>query len=42
MKHKNDETRYNDNFRKMVVELYNSGQSVKRLSREYGVSGEGL
>lgn len=32
MKHKNNGKRYNDDFRKMVVELYNSGQSVKSLS----------
>ena len=38
MKHKNNGKRYNDDFRKMVVELYNSGQSVKSLSSEYGVS----
>src|SRR5699024_10981793 len=30
--------RYSDEFRKMVVDLYNYGQSVKDLSREYGVS----
>ena len=38
MKHKNNGKRYNDDFRKMVVELYNSGQSVRSLSSEYGVS----
>ena len=30
--------RYNDDFRKMVVDLSRSGQSVKELSSEYGVS----
>jgi len=38
MKHKNNGIRYNDDFRKMVVVLYHSGQSVKNLSNEYGVS----
>lgn len=35
--HKNG-NRYTDDFRKMVVDLYHSGQSVKDLSGEYGVS----
>jgi len=35
--HKNGK-RYSDDFRKMVVDLYHSGQSVKNLSSEYGVS----
>ncbi len=35
---KNNVKRYNDDFRKMVVELYHSGQSVSNLSSEYGVS----
>jgi len=35
--HKNGK-RYNDDFRKMVVDFYHSGQSVKYLSSEYGVS----
>lgn len=30
--------RYNDDFKKMVVDLYHSGSSVKSLSSEYGVS----
>jgi len=30
--------RYSDDFRKMVVDLYHSGQSVRDLSRENGVS----
>jgi len=38
MKHKKNGNRYNDDFRKMVVELYHSGQSVTDLSSEYGVS----
>ena len=36
-KHKNGK-RYNDDFREMIVDLYNSGHSVKDLSSEYGVS----
>jgi len=35
--HKNGD-RYSDDFRKMVVDLYHSGQPVKELSSEYGVS----
>src|SRR5699024_11752980 len=35
--HKNG-NRYSDDFRKFVVDLYNSGKSVRDLSREYGVS----
>ena len=38
MKNKKNGKRYNDDFRKMVVELYHSGQSVRDLSSEYGVS----
>ncbi len=38
MKDKKYGKRYNDDFRKMVVELYHSGQSVRDLSSEYGVS----
>lgn len=30
--------RYSDVFRMMMVDLYNSGQSVRDLSREHGVS----
>src|SRR5699024_11325854 len=30
--------RYSDDFRKMVVDLYDSGESVRDLSREYGIS----
>ena len=35
--HKNGK-RYSGDFRKMVVDLYNSGQSARDLSRGYGVS----
>ena len=38
MEHRNNGKRYNDDFRKMIVELYHSGSSVKDLSSEYGVS----
>ena len=30
--------KFNEDFKKMVVDLYNTGSSVKKLSREYGVS----
>ncbi len=30
--------KFNDDFKKMVVDLYNTGSSVKDLSSEYGVS----
>ncbi len=29
---------YNEDFKKMVVDLYHSGSSVKQLSDEYGIS----
>lgn len=35
---KNNGKRYNDDFRKMIVDLYHSGSSVKDLSSEYGIS----
>jgi len=38
MKHRKNGNRYNDDFRKMIVDLYHSGQKVKDLSSEYGVS----
>ena len=38
MKQKKNGKRYNNDFRKMVVELYHFGQSVRDLSSEYGVS----
>jgi len=34
MKHKNNGKRYNDNFRKMVANLYHSGQSVRNSNSE--------
>ncbi len=30
--------RYSDEFKKQIVDLYNSGQSALELSREYGVT----
>ena len=30
--------RYMDDFKQQIVDLYNSGQSVLELSREYGVT----
>ena len=30
--------RYTDDFKQQIVDLYNSGQSVIELSREYGVT----
>lgn len=30
--------RFSDEFKNQIVELYNSGQSVTSLSREYGVT----
>jgi len=38
MKYKQNGKRYNDDFRRMIVNLYNTGQKVKDLSSEYGVS----
>ena len=38
MSTKNNGKRYNDDFKKMIVDLYHSGSSVKDLSSEYGVS----
>ncbi|MGM7683796.1 IS3 family transposase [Cytobacillus sp. Hm23] len=38
MGNKNTGKKYNDDFKKMVVDLYCSGSSVKDLSEEYGVS----
>src|SRR5699024_1222772 len=38
MTNHNNGKRYCDDFCKMVVDFYNSGQSVRDLSREYGVS----
>jgi transposase-like protein len=33
-----DGKRYNDDFKKMIVDFYHSGRSVKDLCSEYGVS----
>lgn len=30
--------RYTDEFKQQIINLYNSGQSVMELSREYGVT----
>jgi len=30
--------KFNEDFKKMVVDLYNTGSSVRELSNEYGVS----
>lgn len=30
--------KYNTEFKSMIVELYNTGRSVRELSREYGIS----
>ena len=38
MKNNKNGNRYSDDFRKMIVDLYHSGQKVKGLSSEYGVS----
>ena len=38
MERKNKGKKYNDDFKKMIVDLYHSGNSVKDLSGEYGVS----
>jgi len=37
MKNNKNGNRYNDDFRRMIVELYNSGEKVKDLSSEYGI-----
>ncbi|OEH92416.1 transposase [Bacillus solimangrovi] len=38
MGNKNTGKKYNQDFKKMIVDLYRSGSSVKELSVEYGVS----
>ncbi|PAD66028.1 IS3 family transposase, partial [Bacillus sp. 7586-K] len=38
MGNKNTGKKYNEDFKKMIVDLYNSGSSAKDLSSEYGVS----
>jgi len=37
MKNNKNGNRYNDDFRRMIVELYNSGEKVKDLSSEYRI-----
>lgn len=37
MKHKINGNRYNIDFRRMIVDLYNTGHKVKYLSSEYGI-----
>ena len=34
----NNGTRYSEEFKQQIIELYSSGQTVLELSREYGVS----
>ncbi len=38
MKRKNPGKKYNDDFKKTIVDLYHAGSSAKELSSEYGVS----
>jgi transposase len=38
MGNKNNGKKYNKDFKKMIVDLYYSGSSVKDLSSEYDVS----
>jgi transposase len=38
MERKNRGKKYNEDFKKTVVDFYHSGTSVKELSNEYGVS----
>jgi transposase len=38
MGNKNNGKKYNEDFKKMIVDLFNSGSSAKDLSNEYGVS----
>ena len=38
MGNQNISKKYNEDFKKMVVDLYRSGSAVKDLSSEYGVS----
>lgn len=38
MGNKNTDKKYNEDLKRMIVDLYNSGYSVKDLSSEYGVS----
>ncbi|OLO37214.1 hypothetical protein BTR23_13890 [Alkalihalophilus pseudofirmus] len=38
MGNKNTGKKYNEDFKKMIFNLYNSGSSAKELNSEYGVS----
>ncbi|HER2169518.1 transposase [Peribacillus phoenicis] len=38
MERKNTGIKYNNEFKKTIVDLYHSGNPVKDLSSEYGVS----
>jgi transposase len=38
MGNKNTGKKYNEDFKKMIVDLYLTGSSAKELSSEYGVS----
>ncbi|MEJ9229777.1 transposase, partial [Peribacillus butanolivorans] len=38
MERKNTGKKYNNEFKETIVDLYHSGNSVKELSGEYGVS----
>jgi transposase len=38
LKRKPTGKKYNDDFKKTIVDLYHAGNSVKNLSSEYGVS----
>ena len=38
MERNNTSKKYNEDFKRTVVDLYHSGTSVKELSNEYGVS----
>ena len=38
LERKNTGKKYNNEFKKTIVDLYHSGNSVKELSGEYGVS----
>lgn len=38
MERKHAGKKYNDDFKKTIVDLYHAGNSAKNLSSEYGVS----
>ncbi|MFH0068786.1 hypothetical protein [Peribacillus sp. NPDC056705] len=42
MERKNTGKKYNNEFKKTIVDLYHSGDSVKELYGEYGVSEDRL